>query len=165
MDRIDTSIFLLRAVFGIFLAFHGINKIRGGLAGTAGWFGSIGMRWPMMQARMAATTEIAAGLAFAAGLLTPIASAAIIATMLVAIVTVHWKVGFFIFLPNGGWEYCASIICVAATVALAGPGEFSLDEAMGTTFSATWGVSGIVLGIVAAFVHLLLSWRPQRSRS
>ena len=33
--------------------------------------------------------------------------------MTVAIVVAHWKVGFFIFKPNQGWEYCASIAVTA----------------------------------------------------
>ena len=55
--------------FGVGLAAHGYNKIFGGgkLKGTAGWFGSIGMKWPKWQARLAAATEIGAGLLFAAG--------------------------------------------------------------------------------------------------
>lgn len=163
MNRIDIAVLLLRVVFGLFLVWHGVNKVKGGLSGTSGWFGSIGMRWPQIQARMAAGTEIIAGIAFAAGLLTPLAAAAIIATMLVAIVTVHWRVGFFIFLPNGGWEYCASIICVAASIAISGPGEISLDNATGLPDSMPWGIAGIALGIVAAVVHLSASWRPQEN--
>jgi len=107
------------------MAWHGLNKVRGprGIAGTAGWFGSIGMRSPMLNARLAATTEIAAGVALAAGLATPIAAAAIVGMMTVAIITVHWKVGYFVFLPNQGWEYCAAIAVSAAAVALVGAGS------------------------------------------
>jgi hypothetical protein len=35
-----------------------------------------------------------------AALLTPLAAAGMIGLMVVAIVVDHWKVGFFIFLPN-----------------------------------------------------------------
>ena len=51
-----------------------------------------------------------------------------IGVMIVAIVVEHWKVGFFIFKPNQGWEYCASIAIAAFVIAhdrsrrvLAGP--------------------------------------------
>ena len=66
---------MLRAVFGLFLAAHGYNKVfgGGGLAGTGRWFGSLGMRWPNVQARLAASTEMGAGVLFALGLLTPFA--------------------------------------------------------------------------------------------
>lgn len=159
MQRIDTALLLLRIVFGLFLAWHGVNKVRSGIAGTAGWFGSIGMKWPGLQARTAAATEIIGGLMFAFGFLTPLAGSAIIATMLVAIVTVHWRVGFFIFLPGGGWEYCASIAFVAAAVSIAGPGRWSLDHAIGILAGTTAGVSGVALGVLAGVLHLSATWR------
>ena len=70
MQQVDLALLVLRVVFGVFLACHGINKVKGGLAGTARWFGGIGMKWPKWQARIAASTEIGAGLLFALGLLT-----------------------------------------------------------------------------------------------
>lgn len=161
MDNIDAGLLLVRVVFGLFLAWHGVNKIRNGLGGTANWFGSVGMKWPSLQARAAATSEIAGGAMFAAGLLTPLAAASIIGVMVVAIVTVHWRVGFFIFLPNGGWEYCASIAVVAAAVSITGPGSASLDSALGIPQSTVAGVAGIVLGLGGGVVHLLASYRPK----
>ena len=111
MKQFDAGLLLLRTVFGLFLFYHGYNKFfgPGGLAGTARWFDSIGMRWPRWQARLAATTEVGSGVLLALGLLTPLAAAGMIGVMTVAIVVAHWKVGFFIFKPNQGWEYCASI--------------------------------------------------------
>lgn len=159
MDSTDTALLILRSVFGLFLALHGVNKVRNGLSGTAGWFASIGMRRPRLQARAAVVTEIGGGLLFAFGLLTPVAAAMIIGTMLVAIVTVHWRVGFFIFLPGGGWEYCASIAAVAAAVATAGPGNASLDHATGIHAGAAWGVAAVLVGALGAALHLALTWR------
>ena len=52
-----------------------------------------------------------------------------IGVMTVAIVVAHWKVGFFIFKPNQGWEYCASIAVTAFVIAMIGPGRWSLDHA------------------------------------
>lgn len=160
MDRTDLALLVIRSVFGVFMLLHGVNKIRSGLDGTAGWFGSIGMRRPALQARTAAWTEIAAGALFAVGLLTPLAAAAIISLMCVAIITVHLKVGFFIFLPGGGWEYCASIAAVAAAVAVAGPGRASLDDLLGWTTNPLVGGLAVVVGLAAAAGHLALSWRP-----
>lgn len=159
MDRIDTALLLVRLFFGVSLFWHGVNKVRSGLPGTASWFASIGMKWPVFQAHIAAATEIVAGVSLAAGFLTPLASAAVLATMIVAIVTVHWKVGFFIFLPGGGWEYCASIGVVAAAMSYAGPGRWSVDEALGIAWNTTSGIAGIVLGVGAALAHLGVSWR------
>ena len=159
MDRTDAALLVIRCVLGLFLAVHGVNKTRS-INGTAGWFASIGMKWPGAQARVAATTEIAGGLALAAGFLFPLAAAAVIATMVVAIMTVHRKVGFFIFLPNGGWEYCATIAICASALSLAGPGRASVDNAAGLFASTGAGAAGIVLGLVAPVLHLALTWRP-----
>ena len=163
MQQLDVGLLVLRLVFGIFLAYHGYNKVfgAGGLAGTARWFGSIGMRWPLWQARLAATTEVGAGLLFAAGLITPLAAAGIIGVMVVAIVVEHWKVGFFIFKPNQGWEYCASIAVTALVIGITGPGRWSLDHAIGLHFTG-WSSALIAgaAGVGGAAAQLAISYRP-----
>ena len=162
MTRIDYAVFLLRVVFGLSMAYHGLNKVRGnGLQGTANWFGSIGMKNPRIQAILAASTEIASGLFLVAGLMTPVACSAFIALMIVAIWTVHWKVGYFIFLPNGGWEYCASILVVAAAIGLIGPGRLSIDHHIDIP---SWlGLFVLPVGISLAMCHLALTFRPNNS--
>ena len=79
MEQFDLAFLVLRVVFGLSIAAHGYNKVAKGLEGTARWFGSVGLRAPRWQARAAASTEIGAGLLLAAGLLTPLAAAGIIA--------------------------------------------------------------------------------------
>lgn len=164
MQQLDFGLLLLRLVFGVFLAYHGYNKVfgGGGLAGTARWFGSIGMKWPLWQARLAAATEIGAGLMFAAGLLTPLAAAGMVGVMVVAIVVEHWKVGFFIFKPNQGWEYCASIAVVAVAVGTMGAGRWSIDRAFDLELTGwTGAVVATVVGIGGAVAQLAVSYRPK----
>jgi len=162
-DQLNAGMLVLRLVLGLFLAYHGWNKIfgGGGLKGTAGWFGSIGMKWPAMQARLAAFTEIGAGALLAVGFLTPLAAAGVIGVMIVAIVVAHAKVGFFVFLPNQGWEYCATIALGAFAVGIIGPGEWSLDGALDIWFD---GWSGLLIaggvGLVGAGLQLATSYRP-----
>lgn len=166
-DQANLGLLVLRLCLGSFLAFHGYNKVFGanGLSGTAAWFAGIGFRWPSVQARLAAATEIGAGLMFAAGLLTPIAAAGIIGIMLVAIVVAHWKVGFFVFHPGQGWEYCATIALGALAVAAIGPGEWSVDHVIEfvpdgwTPFAIAFG-----LGIGSAVLQLAVSYRPSVSK-
>src|ERR1700738_5660467 len=88
---IDTGLLILRVVLGLTMAAHGYNKCfgKGGLKGTAGWFDSMGMKPGMFHARIAASTEMSAGLGLAAGLLTPIPAAGFVALMVVAAWTVH----------------------------------------------------------------------------
>jgi putative oxidoreductase len=164
VQQFDVAVLILRLVFGVFLAVHGYNKFfgKGGLSGTSSWFGSIGMKWPKWQARTAATTEMGAGLFFAAGLLTPLAAGAMIALMIVAIWVAHRKVGFFVFRPGQGWEYCASIAVAAFCVAMMGAGRWSLDHAFGIHFRGwTGAVVAAVLGLGGATLHLVVSYRPE----
>lgn len=163
MDPIDAALLALRVMFGLGLAYHGYNKVFGGgkLTGTARWFGSIGMRWPLWQARAAAATEIGAGLLFALGLLTPLAAAGIIGLMLVALWVSHRDNGFFIFNDGQGWEYTASIAVVAWAVGAAGPGQVSLDHAIDLSFSGwTGAVIASTVGVGSAVVHLAACYRP-----
>ena len=165
MNHADFGLLVLRVVFGLFLAYHGYNKVfgPGGLKGTTGWFGSIGMRWPRWQARAAAATEIGCGVLFAAGLLTPLAAAAMISLMLVAITVAHRKNGFFIFKEGQGWEYCASIAVAAFGVASIGPGRASLDHAIGWDWQSWAGaVIAAAVGVGGAALHLGVSYRPPR---
>ena len=166
MNHIDLGLLILRATFGLFLAYHGYNKVfgGGGLAGTASWFGSMGMKWPKLQARMAAATEIGAGLLLAVGLITPFAAAGIIGVMVVAIITCHWKVGFFVFLPNQGWEYCGTILLGGLAVGTMGAGDWSLDNALDITFNGWVGpVITAALGIGGGLLQLAVCYRPVKA--
>lgn len=159
----DTALVVLRVVFGVFLALHGLNKVRGGLDGTARWFAGIGMRWPKLQAHAAAWTEIGAGLLLAIGLLTSLAAGAMVAVMLVATWVAHRSNGFFIF--NDGWEYTVSIAVVAAFVGTVGPGRISLDHPLGIhlhTALGGWSGAAIAVGVglVGGIAQLLVSYRP-----
>ncbi|MEK7426414.1 MAG: DoxX family protein [Actinomycetota bacterium] len=165
MNELDLGMLILRVVFGLFLAYHGYNKLRGpgGIAGTAGWFAGMGMKWPAIQARLAAFTEIGAGSSLAAGLLTPFAAGGVIGVMSVAIVVAHWKVGFFIFKPDQGWEYCASIAVVAFVIGMIGPGAHSVDHLLGVAFEGWPGATiATLVGVGGAASQLAISYRPAK---
>jgi putative oxidoreductase len=144
------GLLILRLVMGLTVAAHGGQKLFGwfggpGRAGTAGFFGKLGFRWPATMALMAGASELGGGLLFAAGLLTPLAALAITVVMLNAFVTVHRPNGFFV--TSGGYEYNLVIGAIAVAVAATGPGRASLDHALGITgglSGAAWGA--IVLG-------------------
>lgn len=121
---------LLRLVVGFSFAGHGAQKLFGsfgghGLKGTAGFFDSIGIKPGKTMALAAGVGELAAGLMFAAGLLTPLAALLIVITMLVAIFKVHGANGFWS--TANGYEYNAVLIVAAIAVAVIGPGALSLD--------------------------------------
>jgi putative oxidoreductase len=91
MDKINAALVVLRASVGLSMAYHGLNKARS-FAGTTSWFASIGMKWPKKQAAVAVLTEIVGGIGLACGAATPLTLTAVIALMVVAIVTVHRSV-------------------------------------------------------------------------
>lgn len=159
----DYALLLLRMVLGLTMAAHGLNKFFGGgrIAGTAGWFESIGMKYGKFQALTAATVEVAAGLGIAIGLFTPIAAAGFVALMAVAVWTVHRANGFFVL--NNGWEYNLVLAAGAVAVAMLGPGYLSADHQI---FCHCWqnGWNGLLislgLGLAGAIGQLALFYRP-----
>lgn len=74
---------------------------------------------------LAGLSEFIGGAMFALGLLTPLAGIVIAGTMVVAILKVHGKNGYW--LTKGGYEYCLATLVVAIAVALTGAGQYSLD--------------------------------------
>src|SRR4051794_10579841 len=130
----DIALLVLRAVVGLLFVGHGAQKLFGsfgghGIAGTAGFFESLGMRPGRRHAIAAGAAELAGGALLALGLITPLAAALIIAVMTVAIITVHAKNG--IWVTDSGFEYNAVIVAACFALAGAGPGEISLDDALG----------------------------------
>jgi putative oxidoreductase len=159
----DVGLLILRLVLGLTLAAHGLNKFFGGgrIPGTARWFESIGMKPGKFHATVAASTETAAGLGLAAGLITPIPAAGFVSLMIVAAWTVHRANGFFIV--KEGWEYNLVLAVSAVVVATVGPGKLSLDYLI---FNKNWmdGWAGLAislgLGLAGAIGQLLIFYRP-----
>ncbi len=160
VEAVDVALLALRVGVGLTLAAHGWNKIRGGLDGTGRWFESMGMRPGWLHARLAAFTEIGAGVALALGLLTPFAGAAFVGLMLVAGIVAHKDNGFFVFRPGQGWEYTFVLGLIGAAFGALGPGRFSLDRALGIEW-AGWGGLAVSagVGLVAGTALLVATWR------
>ena len=81
---INFALLLLRCGVGAVMLAHGINHVRPNIDGTAGWFGSMGMKPAKLHAWLASVTEIGAGLLLIVGLLTPFAAAGVVGVMGVA---------------------------------------------------------------------------------
>ncbi|MEV6876484.1 DoxX family protein [Amycolatopsis sp. NPDC051128] len=165
MTAADTAALLVRLVIGATMAAHGYNHLwgGGGVAGTARWFASLGMRPARLHAVLSGAGELAAGAALAAGFLTPLAAAFVIGTMAVAGITAHRANGFFVF--KDGYEYVLMIAVICVALALAGPGGFSLDHAIGWD-GALSGGAGLAIaaggGLAGAVLLLAATWRPGR---
>lgn len=167
MTAYDVGVLILRVVLGLTMAAHGYNKFfgGGGLPGTARWFDSIGMKPGMFHARVAATTEMAAGIGLAVGLFTPVPAAGFVALMLVAAWTVHRANGFFIV--KEGWEYNLTLAAAAVGIATIGPGKLSLDYALfrdtgvWDLVQGWWGlVISLGLGLLGGVGQLAIFYRP-----
>jgi len=163
-NEVSFGLLLIRIVLGLTLAAHGYNKFFGGgrIAGTARWFDSMGMKPNgRVHALAAASTELGAGLLFAAGLLTPLAAAGFVGLMVVAAWTVHRASGFFIV--KSGWEYNLILAVVAVGIAVVGPGRFSLDWLLELQFAfepTLDFVLSAVVGVLAGTALLAVCYRP-----
>ena len=90
----------LRLVLGLVFAVHGAQKLFGfGLAGAAEFLGSLGVPLPTIAAAGLIAVELLGGVALLLGAWTRIVAALLAADMLVAILTVHLRGGFFV--PDG----------------------------------------------------------------
>ena len=165
-DAIDLALLVLRCGVGAVMIAHGYNHIFGGgkVAGTARWFGSMGMRPPVVQAWLASLTEIGGGALLLLGMLTPFGAAAVIGITTVAWAINHRGNGFFIFRPGEGWEYVMTLAIAGVAIGAVGPGRWSFDNALDLKDDLT-GATGlllaVVLGVGGAALLLATCWRPQ----
>lgn len=148
----ELGLLILRVVVGLLFVGHGTQKLFGwfgghGIQGTAGFMDSLGMRPGRRHALAAGFAEAGGGLLLALGLLTPLATAAITAVMVVAIVTVHAKNG--VWNASQGYELNLVYIAVAFAAAAIGAGEWSLDNALGLDIAgAGWGIAAVAAGLL-----------------
>lgn len=161
-NEINLVLLVLRACIGLTLAAHGYNHIfRGGkIAGTGRWFESLGMKPGRLHAWLASITEIVAGFGMALGLLTPFDAAGFVGTLFVAVWTLHRFNGFFIL--KEGWEYVTVLMVTAVSIAVIGPGQWSLDSALGISGSLDGWVGLAIsagLGLAASILTLSLFYR------
>ncbi|MCW2723642.1 MAG: DoxX family protein [Frankiales bacterium] len=152
----NTGLLILRLVFGLLLVGHGSQKLFGkfggyGLTGTGGWFASVGFRPGKQMAFVAGAAELGGGLLLALGLLTPLAAAIIVGTLVVAAST-HLPKG--LWASNGGYEIPLLFVTAAAVLGFTGPGAWSLDNALGIQdwSGTTAGIIAVVVGVLGALI-------------
>lgn len=167
MDPLDLASLLIRFALGGVMLAHGVKHARG-RAKTSRWFASIGFKYSTMQWFASTLTEIGVGILLIVGFLTTAAVAGVIGIMTVAFFSVHRKVGFWITArPDEGWEYVMTITVAATALAIMGPGQVSIDDAItvgGTALALNldgWvGLAGATIGIAAGLVQLAVFFRP-----
>jgi putative oxidoreductase len=141
------------------MAAHGSQKLFGwfggyGLAGTGGFFESLGFRPGKLFAAAAGGTEFVAGLLVALGLLGPLGPALIVSVMIVAMATVHWPNG--LFAQNNGIEVPLLYSVAAVAIGLIGNGAYSLDAVFGLTWPAQVVWVALGLGVIGGFANLAI---------
>ncbi|MFD9366627.1 DoxX family protein [Streptomyces sp. NPDC060020] len=155
----DTGLLLLRIVLGLTMAAHGTQKLfgwfeGGGISGTGQFFTASGYPAGDAMAVLAGLTETLGGLGLVLGLLTPLAGAAIVGTLINAI-AVHGAGAFF---APKGIEYELLLTAGAAALALTGPGRYAVDRFLPVLrgHRLAHGALAVALGVVLAAVLLLV---------
>lgn len=155
--------FIGRLTIGGLFVGHGAQKLMGwfggpGLEGTDQMMDSLKMHPPRTNALAAGATEAGAGALVAAGLATPLAASGLVGVMTTAIRKVHLPQG--VWNASGGYEYNLVLIAALAALAEAGPGELSLDHALGIEQRGTkWAVGAVALGVASSFLATELGRR------
>ncbi len=116
---------LLRVVTGVLFLTHDAVKIFIFTpAGTAGFFGSIGL--PPDLAYLAIAMEFVGGLALILGVWPRLVALVMVPLLVGTIVAVHGANGFLFTNANGGWEYPAFWALAMVALALIGDGAWAL---------------------------------------
>jgi len=164
LQTLSVGLLIVRVVVGLIMAGHGAQKLFGWFGGygvrkTGEFFAQLGFQPGTAFAAAASLGEIVSGLLLALGFLGPIGPALMIAVMIVAAITVHWRQG--LFAPKGV-ELPLLYGAAAFGLALTGFGQYSIDNALGIAghlpTSDTWIV--LTLGIIGGFANLALRRRP-----
>ncbi len=164
----NLGLLVIRVILGLVMAAHGAQKLFGwfggyGLAGTSGFFESLGFRPGRPFATAASLSEFIGGWLFALGFLGPVGPALILAVMLVASISVHLRNG--LFASTNGVEVPLLYATAAVGIALIGFGSYSLDIVLGLAPLWTPGLIALALavGVLGGIANLLLRKKPPTS--
>jgi putative oxidoreductase len=114
---------VLRIVVGVVFAMHGWQKIHVfRLAGVTGMLSHLGIPMPAVFAVILITVEFLGGILLITGLATRGPAVLLSVDMVVAIITVHMKNGFFV---PGGIELPFTLLGALICLAISGGGCFS----------------------------------------
>lgn len=162
---LGVGLLILRAVLGLIMIGHGLQKLTGwlngpGIDGFKDFLQSTGYDYPSVFAYLTPITEVVAGAMLVVGVFTPVAAAAVIAVLINAWCVMKSGTGWTDFFGDPetggmvpGVELESILLLMAVGVGLAGPGRISADFSRGWARRPAWGSTGlVVLGIAAGIV-------------
>lgn len=129
---VDAAALVLRITLGAVFVAHGTPKMFGPVAGphgrgrTEGLLASRGLPYPKLLVWGLALAELSCGLLLVAGLFTRVAAVVLCVIIALAIPLAKWKHGFI-----DGWDYPFTLVGACAAMVLLGPGNISVDAALG----------------------------------
>jgi putative oxidoreductase len=139
---LDAGLLVLRLALGGIFIMHGLKKMwlsgAPGVNGVTDMLAGLGVPYPYPMAIALISTEIGGGLLVVLGLFTRIGALGLAVTMVVAIIKVHWRNGFFLPLSAEGigpipmgYEYCLALLSMALCILLTGPGSIKVPVGKG----------------------------------
>ena len=126
----ELAALLLRVSLGVMYLAHSVvlKLLTFGLAGTAGFFASVGL--PGWLAYLTFAAEAVGGAMLVLGVQTRLVALALIPTLLGAIIWVHAPNGWVFSSKGGGWEYPLFLIAASVVLSLLGDGAYAVGRRM-----------------------------------
>jgi len=122
---------VLRLGIGLVMAYHGIDKFRGGIGGVEEMFRMWEVPAPGITAPLVAVIEIVGGTALILGIGTRLSAAMLAAVLVGAILFVKTDLGLISTGPMPGAELDLALLSGLVALVLMGPGPVSASRALG----------------------------------
>ncbi len=163
VNALDLGLLVVRLALGATFVAHGAQKVFGWWEGPgfAKWSGAIarmGLRPALLWAAISSGIELGGGVLVILGLVTPVASALLVAQAVYIIVRAHWSRGFFN--GKGGVEFPMQLLASALLIAAVGPGAVSLDAALGLGLETPVRIALLAVALAGALLAMAIA-RPQ----
>jgi putative oxidoreductase len=153
----DLGLLMLRLGVGASCFSHGAQKLfgwfgGGGIEETAETMSSMGLDPGERNARLSGVLEAGGGALLMLGLATGPVGAGLTGNMIVAS-SIHAPNGFFN--TSGGYELPVTYALVGTTLALTGPGRYSVDQLTGGALNRPWMRVLALIGALVSAAYLI----------